>query len=237
MSNGKECPFCQPDEFIRPHYEEFGAGKAPDKTVLFETAGLIVTPDACPVSAKGLHYLVITKGHDGHCLAPMSELRDQMGELLYLMERRVKTQLAFFEHGGPSNNGSNDYSNSNIQTVIHPHGHLIETGNYDITRYMAEVLNAAGIQPTYLGNLDESPIVNLKQLELDRRGYFYVQHGRSGLIALDPRGSFPSQLTQKSMSQLLSRRTIDWKKLPTDEDLGCLSALRVVMAIERCKFR
>lgn len=224
----ENCPFCNPQEFIRPHFGEYGVDPALDKIPLFQGDHFAVFPDVLPVNPEG-HFLVVPRDHR-HSLHHFSSQADELGSLLRVVEAKLGLPLAFFEHGGSED------QKGKIQSVLHAHGHIIPVRDgIDVLGCMAEAIGGKGIPFRLVDNLDYSPLGNLPGLNGGGKGYLYVQYGRQGLFAADQEDTFPSQLTQGTMSQLLNGEVINWRQIPDKEILAILSVQRVVKIVEQCQ--
>jgi hypothetical protein len=227
MENRKDnCPFCKPDQFLRPHFEEFGVPGL-DKAVLIETDNFIVVPDLLPVvpADEGVHILVCSKSHRcslGECFAAA----DEIGGLAYNLEQKFGQPLVIAEHGGFQDG-------NNTQSVYHAHAHIVTKNGKGVLEYMGDDLINQGIVYTSLENLDPSIVLNLCEINPHGEGYLFVQSERAGLLAEDIDGSFPSQITQRALSRLLSGCELNWKEIPVNGELAKLSVQRVVNLVSK----
>ncbi len=224
-----DCHFCVPSRGSdRPYVAHFAVSgrERLDQVVLFQTENIKVLPDLLPVHPDGLHLLLIPKPHR-YSFAAIPELSDEVGITIKALEKMTNEQLIVFEHGGTKEGGSN-------QSVYHQHAHLIGSQEKNVLKYMSEVLDQAKIEYERISTTDASPIVNLQSI-FQNHGYFYIQQGRSGLMAHDPNDRFPSQLAQLNMSQLLTGNGLNWKQIPTNDDLARLSIERIINLIDICK--
>jgi diadenosine tetraphosphate (Ap4A) HIT family hydrolase len=224
-----ECPFCQPNNFIRPHFEEYGLRRNIDKALLFETDGLVVMTDILPVSERG-HLLIVSKEH-GYSLRSTIGIENELGSLLNRIETHFDGAAVFCEHGGSAT------SNGEIQSVLHTHGHLIFVKPEGrLMDYFSDELNRLDVPFSRLEGLDQSPVVNLKRLGELEAGYFFVQFGREGLFASDAGEVFPSQTAQTAMSGLLNNgKILNWKEMFGREEFERLSCQRVTSIVGQCE--
>lgn len=215
------CTFCYPEQSTRPHFKEFGVARL-DQVKLIETDHIYVVPDLLPI---GAHVLMIIKDHD-NSFAVHPDLAEEIGYIHHQLETLFHTQMAFVEHGGVTENGSN-------QSIYHQHAHIIESKEFDLIRYMSDVLKAQSIEHEIILTPNSSPAVNLQRV-FDNQAYFYLQQGNRGIIAHDPDNHFPSQLAQKNLSLFLEGRVLNWKQISNDHEIAKLSVQKIVELIERC---
>lgn len=215
------CTFCHPEKSVRPHFAEYGVSRL-DLVKLVETDHIFVVPDLLPV---GAHVLMVIKKHD-YSFAAHPNLAEEVGYMHHQLEYLFHTQMAFIEHGGITDGGSN-------QSIYHQHAHIIEAKGFDFIRCMSDVLEEQSLEHEIIFTPNASPAVNL-QHAFDNQAYFYLQQGNRGIIAHDQNNTFPSQLAQKNLGLLLEGRELNWKQIPQDPDLAKLSVQKIVNLIERC---
>ena len=232
MEKKVNCVFCNDKLIKHPHFEQFGLRNDPDKMHIFETKNIFVKPELLSSSPEGLHLLVVPKIHRLSFWS-LPELSYEVGQIIEKVETEFGRPFVFFEHGSLTQEGSK------LQSVYHQHGHLIPDGSKSVLAYMEDRLKK-NYQITYekISTPDKSPIPNLRRY-VKGFNYLYIQQGREGLIAHDhqegkPADVFPSQITQKSMSLLLSNIEADWKQLPKHQEYARLSAQRIAALINLC---
>ena len=227
------CPFCNKESSANSHFEKYGLVNNPDLAHILETDNTYIKPELLSSSPDGMHLLLIPKPHRLSFTA-LPELANEVGHAIQRIEDEFQRSFVFFEHGSAMG------GESKLQSVYHQHGHLIPDGNSNILEYMADRLKKVYKIPfKIIDTPDKSPIVNLKQY-FKGFNYLYIQQGRKGLIAHDnkdgdPTDSFPSQMTQKSMSLFLGHVEIDWKLINQKEEFARLSAQRMANLIAQCK--
>ena len=215
------CTFCHPEQSVRLHFAEYGVARL-DFVKLIETDHIFVVPDLLPI---GTHVLMIIKNHK-YSFAAHPDLADEVGFVHHQLESLFHTQMAFIEHGGIENGGSN-------QSIYHQHAHIIETKGLNVIQYMSDTLESQSIEHEIIFTPDSSPAVNL-QHAFDNQAYLYLQQGNRGIIAHDPDNHFPSQTAQKNLSLLLEGRTLNWKQIVNDHEMAKLSVQKIVNLLERC---
>lgn len=225
----KPCSFCKPIDY--PHFQRMGRDRL-DLAHLIETENVYLKPDILPSSPVG-HYLVIPKPHNVSFAALPYELADEVGSIIYQAEQVMGMPMVFFEHGSIE-------EGSKIQSVYHQHGHLVPDGSTNILDFMRDWLNKMGIAHTVIDTPDLSPMVNLRQ-QFRGYNYLYVQQGRMGLMAHDnvdgdPTDGFPSQISQRGVSKLFRNRELNWKLIPTDDELARLSVASIAHIVDDCGF-
>ncbi len=226
----RSCVFCNPKESVFPHFQKYGRDRI-DLAHLLETDNVVLKPDILPSSPDG-HFLVIPKEHN-LSFASLPHLAGEVGNMIYEAEQIIKRPLVFFEHGSI-------HEGSKVQSVYHQHGHLIPDGSIDMLAYMCDSLKKMNIQYDVVDTADLSPIINLQKV-CKGFNYLYVQQGRVGLIAHDSKDgksadTFPSQITQRKVSELLWHKPLDWKKISCSPELAKLSVSTIAHIVDECHF-
>lgn len=234
----ENCPFCTPENFIRPHFTEYGVDPRLDKTPVVEMDNLVVTPDVLPASPD-FHLIVYTREDCKVSFASSPELWSEMGEVLFQLEDLLNKPLFFVEHGGFSGNSKSGAGTSKVQTVSHRHAHLFPY-ELRLADYMHDALDEMKIENNRFTNGSYSPLLTMDKLpECRRNSYLFAQEvkeGGRGLVAYDRENIWPSQITQKNISDLLSGRELDWKLIEEDDELARTSVRRVLNIIEKCRY-
>ena len=218
------CAFCNPELTVPDYLGKHGVDRI-DLTTLYESERLLVKPDILP--AGDFHALVIPHEHK-FSFAQNHGLGEEVGSLLYQIEETIGDSLVWFEHGGVQ-------EGAKVQSVYHNHAHLIGTEGKDVISYMESVLDSEGVLYSRVAGVDSSPALNLERMGLSDTGYFYVQQGSFGLLATDESDGFPSQITQRNMSKLLSGKELNWKLAGSDPELARQSIIRMFNVIEKCR--
>lgn len=231
IKEGK-CVFCEPKSVDHAYFRKYGRERI-DLARVYETSNLFVKVDNLPVSPTGQHFLVISKKH---CVAfgQRPDLKDELGHVLYEMEQISRQPMVFIEHGG----GLPQFGHgpSNNQSVYHVHGHIIETGGFNIIESMKDVLSRKEkINYKTVELSDLSPIKFLKQ-NYTGHPYLYIQQHNRAIWTVDSNGTFPSQIAQRNMSNLLSGEVLDWKKINYKDQLARESVTRISRIVDECKY-
>lgn len=235
------CSFCTPKRPDGKHFQlerVFGLPYPMDQVPILESVHFIVKPDILPLEPNGFHALIIPKQYKdgGHPLAfaELSSFTDEVGHLVSDLETRWQTPILLAEHGANS-------PGSNHQSVYHAHTHGFGIpAEVDAMQYMKDELRGRGIPFQKLDNVDPSTPHNLKTA-YQGYSYLYVQFGREAIIAHDPKGVFPSQITQGAISRLFNcGETLNWKQIGLKGEKNPynakLAVQRTVNLLTRCIF-
>ncbi len=226
----EKCPFCHPEQFIKPHLAEHGLYPALDKIPVLETDRMVVTPDVLAVSPD-FHLILYTREDHLASFASSPELQEEVGGVLHSLGTTIEKPIIFVEHGGVAGLEKP----STVQTVSHRHAHILP-GELRLIDFLGDVLDGMKIDYTRFVSYDSSPLAAMTGfLECQQFGYLFAQDintGR-GLVAFDQENIWPSQITQRNVAQLLSGRELNWKIIGEDQELAQLSVQRIISMHER----
>ncbi len=241
VRSNKICSFCTPKRPDGQHFQlerVFGLPYPMDQVSILESDHFTVQPDILPLEPNGYHALIIPKQYidGGHPLsfAQLSSFTDEVGHLVSDLETRWQTPILLAEHGANS-------SGSNHQSVYHAHTHGfgIPVG-IDAMQYMKDELGDRGISFLELDQVDTSTPYNLRTA-YEGHSYLYVQFGRAAIMAHDPKGEFPSQITQGAMSRLFnSGEILNWKQIGLKGEkkphVAKLAVQRTMRLLTKCMY-
>lgn len=212
-----ECKFCNSHGSDLDHFKEHGVDRI-DLARLTETENFYVIPDSLPVHPDGLHVLLVPKIHL-YSFASLPESIDLEAQAqIDAMTDFFGGDVAIFEHGGVKHGG-------NTQSVYHAHAHIIAAEGNDVISYVKQTLDSHKL-PWEPVHPNHHSVPTIRE-SFQGHGYFFIQHNNRAIISHDPADSFPSQMTQRTMSQLLTGEVVDWKRVPEVPRFADLSVNRV----------
>ncbi len=239
MGEKKPCSFCDIPRIQKNPYApakhplvELGLPRL-DMMPILQTDNLMVLSDILPAEPDGLHFLVVPRVHR-QAFAQAPELKHELGYVIARVEEEFGTPMIRGEHGGGS--PGEGYGESKNQSIYHQHMHLVGNPHgLDVVGFMKDVLTSKEkIGYKLLHGLDGTPTPLLTD-RYNGHPYLFIQQGSEGIWAEDPGDTFPSQILQRNLSNLLSGASLNWKNIPQQPDLARLSAQRIVKTFDRCK--
>ncbi len=233
----KVCTFCDPEKGGLFHFHaDYGLNFPVDRVSIIKTSHFIAKPDILPLEPDGYHALIIPQVNIGNehplSFAALQSFSDEVGSIVRQLEGKWGNKpILLAEHGAHQEGGS-------IQSVYHAHTHAFGIpGGINPLAYMKDELARRQIKFKTIDHVDPSTPNNLKH-EYKGQSYLYLQYGGEALIAHDPEGTFPSQITQRAMSRLFNGDELNWKSLgrygEKNPELAKLAIQRSLRLVQSC---